>query len=65
MCILLAMWEYKWIDTDDTDTIHGPFSSNEMLEWSESGHFKDGVMCRKVGTEQFYNSKRIDFDLYT
>ncbi|CAF1554649.1 unnamed protein product, partial [Rotaria sordida] len=25
---------------------------------------KNKVSCRRVGTEQFYSIKRIDFDLY-
>ncbi len=41
-----------------------------MLEMSEKGEFKEsGVWCRKVddtgANDAFYNSKRIDFDLYT
>jgi hypothetical protein len=26
---------------------------------------KDKVRCRRIGTQQFYSIKRIDFDLYT
>ncbi|XP_045172749.2 CD2 antigen cytoplasmic tail-binding protein 2 homolog [Mercenaria mercenaria] len=60
-----VMWEYKWEDKDDAE-IHGPYSSSEMLKWSEDGYFKAGVYCRKAGTpSQFYTSRRIDFDLYT
>ena len=41
-----------------------------MLEMSEKGEFKEtGVWCRKSDengpNDTFYNSKRIDFDLYT
>jgi len=40
-----------------------------MLEKSEKGEFKDsGVWCRKLeeaSNVAFYNSKRIDFELYT
>ncbi|WAR02067.1 CD2B2-like protein, partial [Mya arenaria] len=58
-------WEYMWEDKD-TEEIHGPFTSSQMLDWAEEGFFKSGVYCRKVGTPgQFYSSKRIDFDLYT
>lgn len=60
-----VMWEYKWEDKDDAE-IHGPYSSSEMFKWSEDGYFKAGVFCRKAGTQnQFYSSRRIDFDLYT
>lgn len=60
-----VMWEYKWEDKDGEE-IHGPYSSSEMLKWTEDDYFKDGVYCRKVGSDsQFYSSKRIDFDLYT
>ncbi|XP_046568238.1 CD2 antigen cytoplasmic tail-binding protein 2 homolog [Haliotis rubra] len=59
-------WEYKWEDTDSA-TIHGPFNSTQMLKWSDDGFFKNGAYCRKVGAAnaQFYNTRRIDFDLYT
>lgn len=35
--------------------------------WVNEGYFPDGVYCRKLDPPggQFYNSKRIDFDLYT
>jgi len=60
-----VMWEYRWEDKD-TEEVHGPFTSAEMLKWADEGFFKDGVFCRKAGTDsQFYTSKRIDFDLYT
>ena len=58
-------WIYK-IENTDTSEILGPFSSSQMLLWQEDGRFGNGVYCRKVGTEgSFYNSKRLDFDLYT
>ena len=59
-----VMWEYKWEDNDEVQ-IYGPYSNSCMQSWSEQGFFKDGVFCRKIGSEgSFYNSKRIDFDLY-
>ena len=58
------MWEYKW-KHEDTE-IHGPFSSSEMLAWTDEDFFKGGVLVRKVGSSgDFYSSARIDFDLYT
>jgi len=36
-------------------------------DWVDEGYFKDGVYCRRIdqGGAPFYNSKRIDFELYT
>lgn len=38
-----------------------------LQTWVSEGYFPDGVYCRKLDPPggQFYNSKRIDFDLYT
>ena len=59
-------WEYKWENTSKAE-VYGPFSSTDMLIWQEQDYFKDGVWVRKVseGDTPFYNSKRIDFELYT
>nr|XP_046161928.1 CD2 antigen cytoplasmic tail-binding protein 2-like [Oncorhynchus gorbuscha]XP_046161929.1 CD2 antigen cytoplasmic tail-binding protein 2-like [Oncorhynchus gorbuscha] len=61
-----VMWEYKW-DTGENSELYGPFSSQQMQGWVDEGYFKDGVYCRRIeqGSAQFYNSKRLDFDLYT
>ncbi|KAL8176608.1 UNVERIFIED_CONTAM: hypothetical protein K2H54_036918 [Gekko kuhli] len=61
-----VMWEYKWENTN-TSELYGPFSSSQMQDWVSQGYFPDGVYCRKMENAggQFYNSKRIDFDLYT
>lgn len=60
-----VMWLYKWENTDDAE-IHGPYSSSQMLQWTEENYFPDGVFCKKANADgQFYSSKRIDFDLYT
>lgn len=45
-----------------------PSSCSLFLQtWVNEGYFADGVYCRKLDPPggQFYNSKRIDFDLYT
>jgi len=55
-------WEFKW--KEEEEEVHGPHSSQSMLDWQESGYFTDGVLVRKVGTQEFRNSKRIDFDLF-
>ncbi|XP_063417016.1 CD2 antigen cytoplasmic tail-binding protein 2-like [Mytilus trossulus] len=58
-------WEYKW-ENEDKEEIHGPYTSQQMCDWAEEDYFPDGVFVRKVGADgQFYNSKRIDFELYT
>jgi len=60
-----VMWEFKWTNEPDAE-LQGPFSSTKMLEWVESGYFKEPVWCRKSGSNsEFSSSKRIDFDLYT
>ncbi|XP_007948423.1 CD2 antigen cytoplasmic tail-binding protein 2 [Orycteropus afer afer] len=61
-----VMWEYKWENTGDAE-LYGPFTSAQMQTWVNEGYFSDGVYCRKLDPPggQFYNSKRIDFDLYT
>lgn len=57
-------WQYKWKNDDDAEE-YGPFSSTQMLQWTNEGHFGDGVWVRKTDQSgDFYNSKRIDFDLY-
>lgn len=60
------MWEYKWEDKSDAE-IHGPFTSLQMLEWTEENYFPDGVFVRKTSSAPdgaFYSSRRIDFELY-
>lgn len=59
-------WEYKWENTDNAE-IFGPFTSEQMMAWSEQEYFGSGVYCRRVGQplSSFYSSRRVDFDLYT
>lgn len=58
-------WMYKLQDNHESELL-GPFTNTQMIKWQEEGHFKDGVFCRKADSEgSFYNSKRIDFELYT
>ncbi|XP_002737591.1 CD2 antigen cytoplasmic tail-binding protein 2-like [Saccoglossus kowalevskii] len=59
-----VFWEYKWENKDDSE-VFGPFSSHQMQSWCEDGYFESEVWVRKIGSQQFYNSKRVDFDLYT
>lgn len=60
-----VMWEFKW-DNEENSKVYGPHSSSEMLDWVNSGYFEAGVWVREIGKAdaQFYNSKRIDFELY-
>ncbi len=57
-------WEFRW-ENEDGAEVHGPHTSQEMLDWQESGFFDKGVFVRKAGEEEFKDGKRIDFDLYT
>lgn len=59
-------WYYK-VKDDEACELQGPFSSSQMLKWQEEGKFEQGVFCRKADNDggQFYNSKRVDFELYT
>lgn len=60
-----TLWEYT-TDENDKDKLQGPFTTEHMIRLNETeGKLdKDKVRCRRVGTEQFYSIKRIDFDLY-
>ncbi|XP_068100202.1 CD2 antigen cytoplasmic tail-binding protein 2 [Hyperolius riggenbachi] len=60
-----VMWEYKWENKDNAE-MYGPFTSTQMQDWVDQGYFADGVYCRRINSSggQFYNSQRIDFDLY-
>lgn len=64
----LVKWMYK-LENDDKAKLHGPFTSQQMLSKSEAGELTDaGVWCRRLDESTsgvFYNSKRIDFELYT
>lgn len=58
-----VMWEFKW-DEKSTD-IHGPHTTSQMQAWVDQGYFRNSVLVRKCGTDgQFYNSSRVDFELY-
>lgn len=60
-----TLWEYT-TDESSTDKLQGPFTTEQMIRLTdmEGKLDKDKVRCRRVGTEQFYSIKRIDFDLY-
>ncbi|KAH9497637.1 CD2 antigen cytoplasmic tail-binding protein 2 [Dermatophagoides farinae] len=58
-------WEYRWEDKDNAQ-IYGPYSSEDMLNWTNQGYFDQGVFVRRIESTdaRFYSSKRIDFELY-
>lgn len=60
------MWEYKV--KQDASEVHGPFTSEQMQKLVDDGEFKEAVFVRKIkngqSEGQFYNSARIDFELY-
>jgi len=59
-----VMWEYKIENTEESE-VKGPFTNAQMMKWADDGTFKEGVFCRKhLSGGQFYNSARVDFDLY-
>lgn len=60
-----VLWEYKWENKDGAE-LYGPFTSAQMQDWVDDGYFSEGVYCRRLdGTNgQFYNSLRLDFELY-
>lgn len=65
---VLGMFEYKWTDEEEAE-VHGPFTAQQMLDWKEQGFFgAGGVLARELGKGDdtlFYNTNRIDFDLFT
>ncbi|XP_072273126.1 CD2 antigen cytoplasmic tail-binding protein 2 [Pyxicephalus adspersus] len=60
-----TLWEYKWENKDSAE-LYGPFTSSQMQGWVDQGYFADGVYCRRLGASggPFYNSQRLDFELY-
>lgn len=56
-----TMWEYC-LTTEES--IKGPISNSKMIKMRDSDYFQDGTIARRVGTDRFYDVKRIDFDLY-
>lgn len=62
---LEVKWELRWEDKEDAE-IHGPFTSEKMLQWQESGYFSKGGFVRKTTDpgQTWYSTRRIDFDLY-
>jgi CD2 antigen cytoplasmic tail-binding protein 2 len=38
-----VMWEYKW-KNEDSEEVHGPFTSTQMSEWTSNG-YAAAYMC--------------------
>ncbi|KAF8763321.1 CD2 antigen cytoplasmic tail-binding protein 2 homolog [Argiope bruennichi] len=60
-----VMWEFKWEDKEDAK-VYGPYPTSQMQQWVDEKYFENGVFVRQCGKQDtsFYNSKRIDFELY-
>jgi len=59
-------WEIK-LKNDETSEVQGPFTSAEMAKKQEQGDLDGGAYVRKKETSSngdWYQAKRIDFDLY-
>jgi hypothetical protein len=56
-----VLWEYT-----EGEKLQGPFTTEQMIGLvnMEGKLDREKVRCRRVGTEQFYSIKRINFDLY-
>ena len=63
--VVEVCWEYK-TGENEGGKLYGPFTSSQMLAWSKAGYFDKGVQVRRTDKKDglFYDSKRIDFDLY-
>jgi len=59
------LWEYT-INENSPESLQGPFTTEQMIRLinTEGKLDKDKERCRRIGNEQFYSIKRIDFDLY-
>lgn len=59
-------WLIKWEDKEDAE-VHGPFTNDQMISWTDSGYFEKGAWVRQVGKQdaKFYSTRRIDFELFS
>lgn len=46
-------WQYRWEDARDGGETHGPYDTATMAAWQEAGYFGEGVLFKKVGTEEW------------
>ncbi|KAK7747953.1 hypothetical protein SLS53_001205 [Cytospora paraplurivora] len=52
------MWEYRWTDGRDGESVQGPYDGPTMKAWQDAGYF-DGVEFRAVGDDSW--SRVADF----
>lgn len=52
------MWEYRWTDGRDDESVQGPYDGPTMKAWQDAGYF-EGVEFRAVGEEAW--SRVADF----
>ena len=56
-----VQWEYRV----DSQTTQGPFSTEDMMKKQDDGVFGEtGAECRRIGQDKWYNTRRIDFEIY-
>ena len=48
-----GMWEFRWRDQRDGGAANGPFTSQQLTEWSEAGYFDGGVEYRRAGDDEW------------
>jgi len=41
----MAQWEFKW--APDSDELHGPYDSEEIMAWADEGYFAEGLWMRR------------------
>lgn len=61
-----VMWQFQ-LKTNDgkyMEEISEPLPTSSIVEMQKKDQFKNGAQVRRVGTDTFYDIKRIDFDLY-
>ena len=63
VCLFTKVSDVFSVDLSPDGSSH---CSCALQGWVDEDYFKDGVYCRRLDQEgsQFYNSKRLDFELY-
>merc|ERR550525_1426293 len=52
------MWHYRW--KHDTSTTHGPFSSQQMMDWNDLYFKAQPVQFKRVGASLWKCSDQVD-----
>ena len=42
---ILNKWQFKW--SQDSSEIHGPYNSQEIMDWADEGYFEEGLWISK------------------